>query len=344
MKQLVARSPNRSILEEMIPKASSLKDPTSRLKCLDILIKGGATGKRVSHALIEEVETLDRGDHRIIQLLVTSGARIDYLNGRAIKYAVSTSSNVDVLKILVSGTAAAVVLESLIPLAMVRPQELRLQLLQVLLENGARGDQVDAALVTAVTEGPKAQAAIELLLKYNASVDYDKAAALKKAARAGSSRILELLLSKNPKSDHFEEALTFAMLSPSLTSQARAERLHSIRLLIRAKKPGTGNLDLPLIQSVQEGDHNLIEYLINSEADPNFKNGQSVFTATEKLDMRSLHLLTCSKSKPVSSPTLSFTLSLCAILIQIVDLPQSESVSLSFTHTYKQRDLSLIST
>ena len=300
LKQLVARSPDRSILGEMIPKASNLRDPVSRRTSIDILIKGGATGERVSHALVDELENPDRRDHRIIQLLVASGARIDYSNGRAIKFAVSTLSNADILRILVSGTAAAAVLESLIPLAMAHRQKPRLPLLHILLENGACGDQVDAALVTAVTEGPKAQPTLELLLKYKASVDYDEAAAMKIAARAGSSCILELLLSRNPNPEHFEEALNFAMQSPSSTTQAQAERLHLVRLLTRSKTPGPGHVNLLLVQAVQEGDCNLVEYLINCEANPNFKDGQSIVIATQQLDIRSLHLLARSKNKPVS--------------------------------------------
>ncbi|KAL9127850.1 MAG: hypothetical protein Q9217_003341 [Psora testacea] len=59
---------------------------------------------------------------------------------------------------------------SLVPLAMAHPQEIRVPLLQVLLENGASGAHVNEALVTAVSEGVKAKPTIDLLLEDGKSV------------------------------------------------------------------------------------------------------------------------------------------------------------------------------
>ena len=298
LEQLVAKPPDHRILEEMIPKACSIKNPRSRHTCLSLLIHGGAVGERLSFALVQEVETPDHRDLRIIQLLVASGARIDYSNGRAIKFAVSSPLEIGILKLLVSGMAASVVLTALIPAAMSHRQSLRLPLLQILLENGATGDHVNAALVTAVTEGPKAQPTVNLLLKYKASVNHNKAEAIKVAALAGSSSLLESLLVQKPNPEFFEQALSLAMQSPASTARAKApDRLHSVRLLTRPNATRPGATDLPLIQAVEEKDYDLIEFLINSEANPNFNGGKSVVIATQQLDIRSLRLLVRSKSR-----------------------------------------------
>lgn len=299
LEQLIARRPNHQILENMIPKAIEIKNVISRRTCLGLLLRGGARGERVNNALVQEVETPDYRDPQLIHLLVEHGARIDYSDARAIKFAVSSPLEVDILRILASGTAASALLASLIPLAMKHRQELRLSLLQVLLEKGARGIHVDAALVTAVSEGAKAQPTVALLLEYKASVNYNKAEAIQVAALAGSSSILECLLSKNPDPKYLNEAIKLAMQSPSSPSKAKApDRLRSVRLLTRSNTTKPGAVDLPLIQAVQEKDYELIEYLINSGADSNFRDGRSIVIATQQLNTNSLHILARSKIKP----------------------------------------------
>ncbi|KAL9104386.1 MAG: hypothetical protein Q9163_000644 [Psora crenata] len=211
LEQLIARQPDHHILENVIPEATGIKNVISRRTCLGPLLRGGARGESVSHALIQEVETPGYRDHQIIHLLVEHGARIDYSNARAIKFAVSSPLEVEILKILASGMAASAVLASLIPLAMTHDQKLRLPLLHILLGNGACGAHVNAALVT-------------------------------------------------------------------------------------ARKPEA--LNSPLIQAVQEKDYDLIELLINSGADPNFRDGMSMIIATQQLNTRSLYLLARSKTKP----------------------------------------------
>ena len=301
LEQLIARRPSRHILETMVPKAMALKDVTPRRSCLGLLIRGGVRGESVSHALIQEVETPGYRDPQLIQILVDHGARIDYWDARAIKFVVTSPSHVDLLKILASGVAASTVIALLVPLAMKHGQESRLSLLQVLLEKGASGVHVDEALVSAVSEGIKSQPTIDLLLKYNASVNHNMAEAVKVAALAKSNSILECLLSKGPDPEYIEEAVKLAMQSPSSPSKEKAaDRNRSIRLLTRPKVVKPGTLDSPLVQAVQEKDYELIEYLIGSGADPNSRDGRSLVIAAQQLNTRSLSLLFSSKTKPAS--------------------------------------------
>ena len=301
LQQLIAGRPNHRILNAMISRATEIKDVTARRTCLGLLLRGGAAGECVGHALVEEVEASDCRDPQIVRLLMDHGARIDYLNGRAIKLAVSSPLSIDLLRNLALGTGASTIINTLVPLAMAHCQRVRLPVLDVLLENGARGEHVDEALVTAVSEGVKAQPTIALLLKYKASVNYNHAEAIKVAALAGSNPILERLLKENPHPMYFDEAMKLAMQSPSSASPGRApERLQSVRLLTRSKTIRPGAVDSPLIQAVQEEDYELIEHLVLSGADPNFRDGKSVVIAAQQRNSRSLNLL--ARSATMLSP------------------------------------------
>lgn len=79
------------------------------------------------------------------------------------------------------------------------------------------------ALVTAVSNGVKEQATVDLLLEYGASIDCNEAEAVKVAALAGSNQMLERLLSRNPNPEYFDEAIKLAM--QSLLSQSRVKSL-----------------------------------------------------------------------------------------------------------------------
>lgn len=299
LKQLMGKRPERRIVEAMVPKAMKLDSVHSRRNILSLLLEGGVTSECISSALVKEVETPNYRDHQLIRLMVEHGARIDHLDARAVKFAVSSVSDVDILKILVTGTAASSILAGLVPLAMKHHQKIRLPLLQILLENGACGVQIDAALVKAVSEGAKSQPTIDLLLKYNASVDENEAEAIKIAASAGSCAILKSLLDRNSKSAYFDEAIKLAMQSLSSNSETKShDRLQCVRLLTRSKPTSFEALNAALLQAIQEQDHHLIEHLTKSGADPNFRNGDAVVIATQQLNPRFLRLLVKSKIKP----------------------------------------------
>lgn len=299
LKQLVAKRPDRRIVEAMIPKAMELDSVYSRRNCLGLLLDDGTTSECTSSALVKEVETPNHRDYQLIRLLIERGARIDYLDARAIKFAVSSLLDVDILKILVTGTAASAVMAGLIPFAMKHHQKDRIPVLQILLENVARGVQIDAALVTAVSEGANSQPTVDLLLKYDASVNENKAEAIRIAALAGSSAILKSLLDRNPNPAYFDEAIKLTMQSLSSNSETKTpDRLQCVRLLTRSKPTNSEALNAALLQAMQEQDHHLIEHLINSGADPNFRNGDSVVIATQQLNTRSLRLLVKSKTRP----------------------------------------------
>lgn len=288
------------ILARMLAPAMHNTNPNTRFECMALLLGGGAKGDQVSGALVHEICSSQVCDTKLVKLLIDHGARVDYSEGQAIKHAASTPMKNEILKLLLECRGAPNILGSLVPLAMNHAQETRLQILQMLLEKGARGAQVHTALIDAVNQGPSAQLTIDMLLQYNASVDYQNGEALKIAAAAGHSPILDCLLQKNPNTENLPEALRLAMQTTVVQSSTNEPvRFKSVRLLTRAGVTNSEVIHRALIQAVFEKDHVLVEHLIKSGGDPNFRSGKCVITATKQDDIESLLLLARSNPSPV---------------------------------------------
>ena len=296
---LVSSKCDSPILAKLLPLAMHNVDPNTRHACMALLLSGGAKGDQVSRALVHEICSSQECNPQLVKLLIDHGARVDYSEGQAIKNAVSKPMMNEVLKLLFEGQGASTVLVLLIPLAMNHAQETRLQILQMLLEKGARGAQVHVALIEAVKQGPHAQPTIDMLLQYNASVDYQNGEVIKIAAAAGHSSILDCLLQRNPNSEHLPEALRLAMQTPAVQSGVNIPvRLKSVRLLTRAGVANSEVIHQALIQAIIQKDHALVDHLIRSGADPNFQSGECVITATKQVDIESLILLARAKPSP----------------------------------------------
>ena len=254
----------------------------------------------ISRELVYEICSSRECDPQLIKLMIDHGAKVDYSEGQALKYAVSTPTKKEVLELLLEGEGATTILSLLIPLAMNHTQDTRPQKFQMLLEKGARGRQVHNALIDAVKQGPSAQPTIDMLLHYDASVNYRGAEAIKIAAAAGYSSILDCLLQRNPASEHLPEALKLAMQGPAVQSSTKDPvRFQSVRLLTRAGVVKSEVIHRALTQAVRDKDHALVEHLIKSGGDPNFRDGRCLVTATEQADIESLILL--ARSKPSSA-------------------------------------------
>ena len=296
---LVGSKPNPQTLANVLSIAMIEAEKTLRYKFVVTLLQGGARGNKVSHALAQEVCSDQACELQLVRLLVQHNAKIDYSEGLAIKRAVSVPLETELLRILAEGRGASKILLSLIPLAMAHTQETRLPLLQIILEKGPKGQQNDAALVDAVVEGPASQPTIGLLLQYGASLDFDNAKALREASAAGYPSIVRSLLSTNPPRKHSVEALRSAMrVSANKKQSDSAMRLACVKLIIDYGVQKSEAVHHALIQAVQEADHDLMEYLIGSGADPNYENGFSLVIATEQADIRSLRLLANAKPLP----------------------------------------------
>ena len=300
LKCLVSRKNHSRVLAKMLPLTRFKKDPSTRYVCMNLLLSGGAKGDEISHELVYEICSSHECDPQLIKLMIDQGARVDNSEGRAIKHAVSTRMKKEILELLLEGKGATTMLSTLVPLAMNHTQETRPQVLQMLLEKGARGTQIHDALIDAVKEGPSAQTTIDLLLHYDASVNYRGAEAIKVAAAAGHSSILDCLLQRHPDPEYLPEALKLAMQAPVVQSGTKDPiRFKSVRLLTRAGINKSEAISRALTQAVREKDHSLVAHLIESGGDPNFWGGKCLIVATEQADLESLILL--ARIKPSST-------------------------------------------
>ena len=109
----------------------------------------------------------------------------------------------------------------MVPVAMVQEQCIRFEALRVLFDNGARGAEVDSALIKAVVEGPNSQPTIDLLLDNGASVNIDGGQAVKIAARNGHHSILTCLLNQNINPAWRLEAIDTTMRTGGLDATSR---------------------------------------------------------------------------------------------------------------------------
>ena len=294
LQYLIESEPGHRTLASMLPIAVNEMVDRERFTFISMLLHGGARGNEVSRSLILEVQRPSSCNLSIVELLVKHGARVDFADGEAIKHAVSRPLHIEVLRALVRGRRISSIIESLIPLVMVHEQNVRLPLLSILLSNGARGDEVNAALIQAVSEGPDSLPTISLLLDNDALVDFNNGQAIKIAASNGFHSVLERLLNKPHNPAYRSEAMEMTMQG---NSSNLPKRLSSVRLLTRSKVPRNATMHNALIQAILEQDHDLAHHLVQEGADPNHQDGMSMIIAAEQTSIRSLEILAQAKPR-----------------------------------------------
>ena len=288
VEHLVSSNPGSHLLATMLPLSMEITNSSTRTKISSSLLRAGVEGDVVSRALIHEIRSFHPCSAELVKILILHHANVAYSGGAALKYAISEGLPTDVIEIIVGGSGASSILASSVPLAMKHPQNSRIPILRLLLERGARGPEVDFALVAAVSEGPLAQLTIDILLQYGASVDFDNGRAVKKASEASNPSILQQLLNTNPNGDYLAEALQGAVRNTRTRSDSM---LHPVRLLIRAGATKGPALHDALIEAVRKQDLDLVDHLLKNGADPNFKHGRCVKEATQQKNVQSLTLL-----------------------------------------------------
>ena len=294
LRYLVSSKCDSGIMAKMLPLAMQNTNSNTRYACMALLLSGGAKGDEISRALVHAICESQGQDPRLVELLIRHGARVDYSEGKAIKHAVSTFIDNGVLELLLGGDGASLVLASLVPLAMSHTQRTRLRILQLLLEKGAQGAQVHLVSEAGAICTTDHRHTIE-----KASVDYQSGEAVRIAAAGGHSSLLDCLLQRSPNPVNLPEALRLAMQTPAVQSKTNEPvRIKSVRLLTHAGVTRSEPIHNALIQAVSEKDHTLIEHLVRSGGDPNFRRGKCVIIATEQADIESLILLVSSSPSP----------------------------------------------
>jgi hypothetical protein len=100
-----------------------------------------------------------------------------------------------------------------------------LPIIQLLLENGASGKPLDRALIIAIENCeivPESAEFVDILLGFQASVDYQDGQALKSAVRLGSPVLVEKMLSHAPSEKNILMAFSY-ILTSELTEDTALE-------------------------------------------------------------------------------------------------------------------------
>ncbi|KAF2708484.1 hypothetical protein K504DRAFT_468816 [Pleomassaria siparia CBS 279.74] len=227
---------------------------SERFPVIRALVHHGASGTSLARWLIKAVE---EGDFQLMDLLLQAGAPLESGNSRALHSAVARK-DIKSLQTLLKSRPTPQSLSELFPLLRqgYTPAE-RLEMSQLLLEHGARGLEVDQALVDAVadTSNTRDLALITEFVRHGANVDHNGGKAIALAVTQADTPIVHLLCGCKPSISSTSVALpltfdangkrhstTLQLIEILLTNGI--EEGPAVQLLKIAVKGGPDNLDI----------------------------------------------------------------------------------------------------
>jgi len=229
---------------------------SDRLRIIRALIQKGASGRPLGRWLTRAIE---EGDNTLVDLLLGAGAPVAAGDDGPLQLAVRRK-DIRSLRLLLNARPAPEALAKLFPLIRTgsghSPSE-RLDISRLLLESGARGTEVDQALIDAVADNSSTRdvALITELVQHGANVNYNNGKSLSLAVAQANLPMLRLLCSSSPTPSSTSLALPLAFdthggkhsttlpLIELLLSHGVEEQpaLQALRLAISG---GPGNLDI----------------------------------------------------------------------------------------------------
>ena len=235
-----------------------------------------------------------QGRTEIVSVLVTHGANVNYDRAAALRKAVQ-DQRVDLVLAIMKGKPTKEAVSSIFNDAfsvnsVIAPQEREL-LLELLLCGGAQGDCVAETLVRVVRVGERRLACF--LVKYGASLHYQRGESLRIAVTAGDLKLVRILLlgEVGPKCaiNRFDD-----IQRPFL--QDRTYEMMSI-LLSKAKGAAGLPLDKALVVSVEQRLVSITKLLLNHKASVNYNDAQALQICASIGDLESFKLL-LNKGRP----------------------------------------------
>ncbi|KAF1977804.1 ankyrin [Bimuria novae-zelandiae CBS 107.79] len=179
---------------------------SDRLHVIEALASKGADGRSLERWLVRAVED---GDSALTDFLINAGAPLAQGNNRAIQAAVARKDTRSLRSLLASRPPPQSLAQvfPLIRSGYTAPE--RLATVRLLLEHGARGPEVDQALVDAVadTSGSRDVGLITELVRHGAHVDYDNGQVFKLAVSQADVATLRLLCGANPSTRRKSSAI-----------------------------------------------------------------------------------------------------------------------------------------
>ncbi|EMC99226.1 hypothetical protein BAUCODRAFT_573513 [Baudoinia panamericana UAMH 10762] len=234
---------------------SALEDHAMRLDMLAMLADAGL----VTDSLILRNELLRDVKLRhmpLISLLTDAGVNLNYQPDSALYWAVS-HLDFEILGILMRGVITSRVSRAL----EIVPDETSaadiLQLLSLLAPRSLSTKDLDPYLVRAVPKG--SPNLVSVLISYGASVEHDRAAAIRSALRTVKLEILDVLLQQKCSSD-----VLLAAIPDAINIMPKRDRLNAVKALLQKGVPhqGLGFALQTLVSEEGDMDVDLIRVLL----------------------------------------------------------------------------------
>lgn len=218
-------------LDRLVSRLSNRVHGVDQKEMFEILVHGGAAGDGVAALL---VAAASEGSVDFCRLLVQKNASVQFRNGEAFKNAMQ-HSNLDILRELNKsklGVALATDLFDKIPQQNEILSASSLEIMTMLLEQGANGDPIHRALERSVQA--QDDLAVNQLLSHGASVNHGGGRTLVKAVETNNKELIALLLQH-----HADQRTTTGAIRTAVSTS----NLPVLQLILDNGKPNQESTD-----------------------------------------------------------------------------------------------------
>jgi ankyrin repeat protein len=279
----------------VLAELSRTMPASERLAWLKELLHAGARGPAVDEALLLAVRNANDDE---AQVLRHNGARID-TNATALVEAIN-ANRPQTLAILLNGNIEAAVLQRAFPALRRATKDRRFEMTKMLLDKGARGEVISAALSEAVCDQTETrdERLIELLINAGADPSFARASSFRHVVSRSDLRMFSRLLHSPISTETAAD-----IVSDVATKSDTDTRYQFYQQLITGGAPREGiSRALVLELSSPSSSTAIVELLlVKGNADISFDSGRALTLAAAKDDESLLSLLVSGQS--VSSTT-----------------------------------------
>ena len=223
----------------------------------------------------------------LVKLLIGAGADVNFNGGQCVRTIVG-SGNVEMLKRVIGAKAQRSSISSAIPQAMAIPlSSTRLQIINLLLNNGASGPNVAQALVAATAMGHQELDLINSLLKASGSSQVGERA-LTNAVMFCSKEIVESIIMKGNLNQHSRQA-AFQCIFKRKVRQGLEKAEVILRLGV-----DHNSVNIALVEEMSDGeriDQTLVKLLLQHGARCDYDDGRALELAIESGDTALLQMI-----------------------------------------------------
>ena len=289
---LLSRNPSKISLQNAFATARQIScSSQSRREIFQLLLQAGYRGDQINLALVESIER-NANDTKIPRLLLNHDASVDYDRGHGLDLA-ARSGSLPLLELLMSKKPNPASLDRTFRTVMrtTFTDTIRISVYTSLLTGAVSVDLISAALHEAVVRGSVNLDLLRLLLSHKASLDFNDGEALCTLVRRGDISTTKILVTSRPArpgtlNKAFESCLTLET----------SKRLAFARLLMPLGV-SISKVESSLNRIVKERDHEFLELMLKSGANPIHNEGEGLLEAAGMGDAVSFNLLAESSAR-----------------------------------------------